>query len=262
VIETAAHSFDFKLRILMVHRSGDLDSAFAEGSRQQINALIVVPDPVLIANTEAVAQRALQSRVPSIFESRVFAKSGGLISYGPNYRELWRKCAVYTDKILKGAPPATLPVEQVRKIEANERGVRAVAFTPEGARAVTGSTDTAVRLWRVSDGGLIAEMKGHTKIGALAVRSSDSMIASGEISGDIRLWDGNTGQYLRTLANQGGFASSLTFSPDGSTLAGTRVLSDGALGAAGSEVRLYDVATGRQIRLRYKANVGEIYMDR
>jgi ABC-type uncharacterized transport system substrate-binding protein len=76
VIETAAHSFDFKLRILMVHRSGDLDSAFAEGSRQQINALIVVPDPILIANTEAIAQRALQSRC------RAYSSRGSSLSRG------------------------------------------------------------------------------------------------------------------------------------------------------------------------------------
>jgi putative ABC transport system substrate-binding protein len=114
-IETAAHSFDFKLRILMVHRSGDLNSAFAEGSRHQINALIVVPDPILIANTEAVAQRALKRRVPSIFESREFATSGGLFSYGASSRELWRTCAGYVDKILKGAKPSDLPVEQPTK---------------------------------------------------------------------------------------------------------------------------------------------------
>jgi len=117
LIEPAANSFGFTLRILSARRAEDLDDAFTEGNRQRIQALIVVPDPVLIANMTAVAQRALKARVPSVFESQLFAKSGGLISYGPAYRELWRTCAVYTDKILRGAKPGDLPVEQPTKFE-------------------------------------------------------------------------------------------------------------------------------------------------
>jgi WD40 repeat protein len=88
----------------------------------------------------------------------------------------------------------------IHRLEGHRDQIYAVAFTPDGARAVTGSYDTTLRMWRVSDGGLIAEMRGHTQVirGGLAIRSSDSMIASGDRSGEIRLWDGNTGRFLRT----------------------------------------------------------------
>jgi putative ABC transport system substrate-binding protein len=117
LIEEAAPRFGFKLRILSARGGKDLGEAFAQASRQQIDALIMIPDPILIANMESVAQRALKIGVPSIFESQVFAKSGGLISYGPSYRDLWRACAVYADKILRGMKPGELPVEQPRVFE-------------------------------------------------------------------------------------------------------------------------------------------------
>jgi WD40 repeat protein len=111
----------------------------------------------------------------------------------------------------------------VHRLLGHGNQIYAVAFTPDGERAVTASYDTTLRLWRVSDGGLIAEMKGHAKFiqRALAVRSRDSLIASGDATGEIRLWDGNTGQYLRTLAHKGGQVGSLRFSPDGKWLLST-----------------------------------------
>jgi putative tryptophan/tyrosine transport system substrate-binding protein len=112
LIDAASQRLNLKLQRLMVRQAEDLDSAFAQGRRQGIDALIIIPDPILNANVTALAQRALKGRVPSAFESPLFAKSSGLISYGLDLRELWQKCAIYTDKILKGAKPSELPIEQ------------------------------------------------------------------------------------------------------------------------------------------------------
>jgi putative ABC transport system substrate-binding protein len=112
LIETAARGFGVELRTLSVHSGVDLDGAFAEAGKQGIDALIIVPDPILNANPAAIAQHALKRKIPSIFESPTFARLGGLISYGPSGRELWRACAGYADRILRGATPAELPVQQ------------------------------------------------------------------------------------------------------------------------------------------------------
>jgi WD40 repeat protein len=104
----------------------------------------------------------------------------------------------------------------LHRLQGHTAEIYAVAFMPDGERVVTGSYDTTLRLWRATDGGLIAELKGHKdKVHSLALRSSDSM---GDTSGEVRLWDGGTGQFLRTLFNQGGNVGSLRFSPDGRQL--------------------------------------------
>jgi WD40 repeat protein len=109
---------------------------------------------------------------------------------------------------------------QIHRLMGHTGDVYAVAFTPDGERAVTGSTDSTLCLWEVLTGQLIAKMTGH-KSGidrGVAVRLSDGMIASGDASGEIRLWEGKTGRYLRTLAGQGSSVGTLRFSPDGKWL--------------------------------------------
>src|SRR5262249_12625704 len=99
-----------------------------------------------------------------------------------------------------------------------------VGFTPDGLRAVTASNDNTLRLWQVADGSLVKTMKGHgDKVSALAVSSKDGTIASGDDSGEIRLWDGRTGNALRQapFARLGGYVGSLSFSPDGRLLLAT-----------------------------------------
>jgi WD40 repeat protein len=119
--------------------------------------------------------------------------------------------------------------------------IYAVGFTPDGARAVTGSDDGDLRLWRVADGGAIARMPGHgDKVFSLAV-APDGTIASGDDSGEIRLWDGETGAFRKTLARQGTAAGSLSLSPDGNTL-----LSGSGIGS-GNDCHVYDFASGREI---------------
>ena len=130
-----------------------------------------------------------------------------------------------------------------QRLKEHKASINSSVFTPDGARAVTGSHDTTLRLWRVSDGGLIAEMTGHTQEirRGVTVRSSDGMIASGDASGEIRLWDGKTGQFLRTLANQKASVGALAFSPDGKWL-----VSGNAAPRGPFPVRTWEVATGKE----------------
>jgi WD40 repeat protein len=127
------------------------------------------------------------------------------------------------------------------RLQGHKSGIMAVAFTPDGSRAITGSDDTTLRLWRVTNGSLIAEMRGHAKAitRALAVRSQDSLIASGDDSGEIRLWEGKTGRPLRILGSQGDHVGSLRFSLDGN-----RLLSTCGYKSCGLSQRVWNVASG------------------
>jgi WD40 repeat protein len=142
---------------------------------------------------------------------------------------------------------------RLHRLQGHKSRILAVAFTPDGERAVTGSDDTTLRLWRVSDGELIAELRGHARDidHALAVRTSDSMIASGDATGEIRLWDGRTGQFLRSLGKQTSGVGVLRFSPDGKRLLST-------CGTNGCDVEpqiVWDVASGtRLLQPRYHDN--------
>ena len=123
--------------------------------------------------------------------------------------------------------------------------IHAVAFTPDGARAVTGSNDTTLRLWNVSDGKMIAEMRGHKgKIwNAIGIRQSDGMIASGDHEGEIRLWDGRTGAFIKTLAQHDNSVGHVSFTKDGRYL----VAGAGYQARRGSySVRVWEVATGKE----------------
>jgi WD40 repeat protein len=140
----------------------------------------------------------------------------------------------------------------LHRLRGHTAHINGVAFTPDGQRVVTGSDDTTLRLWRVSDGGLLAELKGHTKDidRALAVRTADSMIASGDATGEIRLWDGRTGKFLRTLANQGGAVGQLRFSPDG-----TRLLSTCSDRGCNHTQHVWKVATGKSMVADKRDNI-------
>jgi putative ABC transport system substrate-binding protein len=116
-LESVARNFGFKLRVLNVSRAEDLDEVFAVIRRERLDALVTAADAILNGHLAAIAKRALKIKLPGIAGARVFADSGGLMSFGPNYTALWRRCAVYADKILKGTKPAELPVEQAATFE-------------------------------------------------------------------------------------------------------------------------------------------------
>jgi putative tryptophan/tyrosine transport system substrate-binding protein len=117
VMQSAAKSLRVQLRILEIRHPSDLERMLSAPSNQAIEALAAISDPIFHGNQKLLAQYALKKKIPSITAFRGYAQAGGLMSYGPDYRELLRRCAVYTDKILKGTRAAELPVEQPIKFE-------------------------------------------------------------------------------------------------------------------------------------------------
>src|SRR5207248_8062844 len=98
-----------------VRRVEDFDAAFASVIMDRPKAVVILSAPVMTINTQRIAAWALQNRLPAISWERAFPAAGGLMSYGPDLDSLVRRAAVFVDKILKGAKPADLPVEQPTK---------------------------------------------------------------------------------------------------------------------------------------------------
>ena len=95
----------------------DLDALFDAMAKERVEALFVFGDPAFGAHAARLADLAAQHRLPAIYTNRPFVEAGGLMSYAPGFREIWRRGAAYVDKILKGASQADLPVEQPTKFQ-------------------------------------------------------------------------------------------------------------------------------------------------
>jgi len=115
-MEATAKSLRLELQQFGVRRSGEFDSAFAAMAKRRVDAVVSVDDPVLIANAGAIANLAAKMRLPSIGLPEL-AEAGGLMAYGANRRELFRRAAYFVDRIFKGAKPGDLPVEQATRFE-------------------------------------------------------------------------------------------------------------------------------------------------
>ena len=113
----AATALHVRLDIVNVEGERELGGALLTLHRMKPNALLVVADPFLASQQARIAAVLVESRLPSIYTYREQVVAGGLISYATNYYELFRRAAVLTDKILKGAKPGDLPVEQPTKFE-------------------------------------------------------------------------------------------------------------------------------------------------
>ena len=116
-MQAAAHALGLQLQSLEVRSSNDFDSAFEAVLRERAHALITSPNPVVITHHKRIVEFAAERRLPAIYYDKEFVEAGGLMSYGPDYSDLYRRAATYVDKILKGAKPAELPVEQPTKFE-------------------------------------------------------------------------------------------------------------------------------------------------
>jgi putative ABC transport system substrate-binding protein len=127
----AARQLGVQLHSLEVRTLNDLDKAFEGAIRARVGALFVMPDPLIIANLKRIADLAAKSRLPSIFHISEFADAGGLVAYGLDRADLFRRAATFVDKILKGAKPGDLPVEQPTKLELfiNLKTARAIGLT-------------------------------------------------------------------------------------------------------------------------------------
>jgi putative ABC transport system substrate-binding protein len=115
--ETAAQNLGLSVFVQLVSDSGEFERAISALARNGAESIIVSPDPMFNARRAELVQLIGQSRLPAIYMETGFVAAGGLISYGPNLAEMFRKSADYLDKILRGAKPADLPVQQPTKFE-------------------------------------------------------------------------------------------------------------------------------------------------
>ena len=116
-MEPAAKALGLKLLSLPVRSLDDFDSAFARAKRDGAQALITSTGGLIATQQRQVLDFAAKNRLPAIYPNSEFVEAGGLMSYAPNYTDLFRRAADFVDKILKGAKPADLPVEQPTKFE-------------------------------------------------------------------------------------------------------------------------------------------------
>jgi putative ABC transport system substrate-binding protein len=115
--ERAAEAFKVQLQYLDVQASKDIETAFRAANKARADALLVLGNPVLNAHRKQVVDLAVKNRVAVTYSRPEFINAGGLMYYGTNYNDLYRRAATYVDKILKGAKPGAPPVEQPTKFE-------------------------------------------------------------------------------------------------------------------------------------------------
>jgi putative ABC transport system substrate-binding protein len=115
--QAPARELGLQLQSLTVRHASEFDRAFDAAMKARAGAMAILPDPLFAGHLKRIADLAVQSRLPSIFHLKEFADAGGLVAYGPDRSAMFRRAALYVDKILKGAKPADLPIEQPTKFE-------------------------------------------------------------------------------------------------------------------------------------------------
>jgi ABC-type uncharacterized transport system substrate-binding protein len=115
--ESAAQQLRLQLHIVDVQQPAQLGPAFDTMTREHSDALVLVADPLLFSQRQRIVDLAARHRLPAVYETRIFPAIGGLLSYGPLAQERFQRMAVYVDRILRGAQPGDLPVEQPTTFE-------------------------------------------------------------------------------------------------------------------------------------------------
>jgi putative tryptophan/tyrosine transport system substrate-binding protein len=110
--QTAAHALGLQLQSLEVRSPDEFDQAFAAMTREHSDALVVISNELFFGHRRQLAELTVRHRLPAMFHLREYAEAGGLMAYGADAADMYRRAATYVDKILKGAMPADLPVEQ------------------------------------------------------------------------------------------------------------------------------------------------------
>ncbi len=130
-VRATARALGLTADVLTVRKLDDLDGVLAEVAKARGGALIVPGALFLASNASHITKLAAKHRLPAIYGSRFFTDTGGLMMYGPSIADLWRRAAIYLDRILKGAKPADLPVEQPTKFEliVNLKTAKALGLT-------------------------------------------------------------------------------------------------------------------------------------
>ena len=137
-VENAAGKLGISLQIVAVRGRNEFDDAFAQMSRQRADGVVVLPDPIFFTARKEVVELTAKHRLPAVFHAMEFVQIGGLMSYGSSLDYQFRRAAVYVDKILKGAKPGELAVEQVAKID--------VAINLKTARALGVAIPASLRV--------------------------------------------------------------------------------------------------------------------
>jgi len=114
---TAATALGMKVFPVDIRVPKDIEGAFSTMAREHAEGLIVLPEPVSLTTTTQIVDLAAKARLPAMYPWNEFTRAGGLMAYSPNRDDLWRRSAIYVDRILKGAKPAELPIEQPTKFE-------------------------------------------------------------------------------------------------------------------------------------------------
>jgi putative ABC transport system substrate-binding protein len=115
--EATARALNLDVTPLKIRRVEDIAPAFNEAIKRQVDALYLCSEPLVNAHRVYINRLALGARLPTMHGLREYVESGGLISYGPNVPDMFRRAAEYVDKILRGAKPGDLPVEQPTKFD-------------------------------------------------------------------------------------------------------------------------------------------------
>jgi putative ABC transport system substrate-binding protein len=144
-VQAPAEALRLKLEPVEVKGAEGIEAAFVAIARQRPGALLVIADRVLLAQRGRIVDLAARQSLPAMYPYREYVEAGGLISYATNYADLFRRSATLVDKILKGAKPADLPVEQPTKFELviNFKTARALGLT--FPRSVLNLADEAIR---------------------------------------------------------------------------------------------------------------------
>jgi putative ABC transport system substrate-binding protein len=116
-VEDMGRALGLRLQALAVRSAAEFDSAFAAIVQERAGAVLVLSTPLFMGGAKRLAELALTHKLPTMFGSREHVEAGGLLSYSPDRADLYRRAASYVDKILKGASPADLPVQQATKFE-------------------------------------------------------------------------------------------------------------------------------------------------
>ena len=129
--DVAARALRVRLQIVEARGPADIDRAFSDMTRARAGALTVLSTPMFASERRRLVDLAAKNRLPTVFSFRVYVDAGGLMSYGPNTADLFRRAATYVDRILKGAKPADLPAEQPTKFELviNMKTAKALGLT-------------------------------------------------------------------------------------------------------------------------------------
>jgi putative ABC transport system substrate-binding protein len=127
----AARALGLQLQVIDARGLDDFDRAFSDMKRTRVEALTVLATPVFDAERRRLVDLVARSRLPAVYSFAFYVEAGGLMSYGPDVRDNFRRAAAYVDKILKGAKPGDLPVEQPTKFELviNLKAAKALSLT-------------------------------------------------------------------------------------------------------------------------------------